>query len=203
MATGVLPGMNINPQNYGDAMVLFTATDQVEAVVDGAKPGPRGRLFIVEPGKPVKVPYEAGRFILDHMGYTGVVRVHETETETGVTYDIEGAKAESLAKTESEDKRRFGVYISSAVEDFVKRNKPVPQPDAAILRIIQRRGFDLKRFGIVPIGWEEPEKDARVTQLEAQLSALQKQIADMGKPSAADLDAVAADQTAAAKTQKK
>jgi hypothetical protein len=179
----VLPGQATIPKMFGEAMVLFTAGDRVEAVVDGAPVGPRGRLYVVEPNKPTKVPYEAGRFILEHLGYTGVVRVNETETDTGVSYDIESAKAESLTKLEAEDKAAFKRYISDAVEDFVKRNKPVPQPDERILKIIQRRGYDLKQFGIVPIGWATPEDDKVVAmqsenaELKKSLEALQSQMA--------------------------
>lgn len=176
---GTMPGAVVMPQHYADYMILYSATDRVEAVVDGAPAGPNGRLYIVEPGKAQKVPYEAGRFILDHLGYTGVVRVQETETDTGITFDIETAKQASLNKSKDADEKRFKDYISAAVEDYVKQSKPVPPPSDAILRVIERRGYDLKRFGIVPIGWEEPEKDARVQQLEDQLKALQAQIANL------------------------
>ena len=174
---GNMPGMAVIPTHYADHMVLYTATERVEAVVDGAPVGKAGRLFIIEVGKPTRVPYEAGRFILEHLGYTGVVRVEETEDDSGVHYDVQKGKAESLAASAEQDDMRFRRYISDAVEDFVKRNKPVPEPPEPILRIIERRGYDLKRFGIVPIGWEEPDKDKRLADLEAQLAALQAKLA--------------------------
>ena len=179
MGSFVLPGMQVTASRYHDSMVLFSHTNRVETVVDGAPPGPRGRLFVIEPGKPQRVPYEAGRYILEHLSYTGVVRVREEETDEGIKYDVQGALQESLKLTEEMDKKRFETYVSDCVEDFVKRNKPVPQPPASILEIIKRRGYDLRQYGIVPIGWKEPEKDGRIAQLEAMVAALGKQLAEM------------------------
>lgn len=177
--TFALPGQQLLPQNYGSQMVLYSATERVEAVVDGAPPGPTGRLFVVEPGKPVRVPQEAGRFILEHLGYTGVVRVNETLTDTGVTYDIEAAKQESLDRLAAHDQLRFDAYVRSCVQDYISNPagaKPVPPPSGSILKIIERRGYDLKRFGIIPLGWENPDKDKRVTDLQAQNADLIKRL---------------------------
>lgn len=181
--TFVLPGQSIIGKHYGEAMVLFTAGDAVETVVDGAPVGPEGRLFRIAPGRPKKVPYEAGRFILEHLAYTGVVRVEETETDTGIEYDIEGAKKASLALLEKQDNARFQVYVASVVEDYISKNKPVPPPSPPILAIIERRGFDLKKYGIKPIGWSDPEKERMDAQakenadLKDELLALRNQMA--------------------------
>ena len=173
-----LPGAVVIPKSYGQMMILYSALERVECTVDGAPPGDNGRLFIIEPGVPKKVPYEAGRFILEHMAYTGVVRVEETETVEGVKYQTEAAEIASLAATEAGDNERFQRYLSSAVEDFVKRGKPVPPPDERTLRAIKRRGYDLKNFGIVPIGWEKPE-DQKITDLKAENELLKAQHAEL------------------------
>lgn len=169
-------------------MVLYTAGDKVECVVDGAPAGPNGRLFIIRPGKATKVPYEAGRFILEHLAYTGVVRVQERETDTGIEYDIEGARKESLALSEQQDRIRFRAYVDGVVADYImnpKGRKAVPEPPEPIKAIIKRRGFDLKQYGIVPLGWEEVVKDdPRVEDLQNQLAQLRKQLADMAEPKA-------------------
>jgi hypothetical protein len=161
--------------------ILYSATDEVHAVVDGAPVGPMGRLYSIPVGEAVEVPDEVARFILDHLGYTGVVLVEETKTKTGVEYGVEDAHEASLKKLEASDLMRFQTYVSACVEDYVKRSKPVPAPPESILRIIERRGYDLRRFGIIPIGWEEPQKDARVKQLEDQVAALTKLVAKQGK----------------------
>src|SRR5579864_3413158 len=124
----IIPGAAVVAAHYGEAVVLYSEAERVEAVVDGAPPQENGRLFIVEPGKPKKVPYEAARFILDHLGYTGVVRVDVVESDAGTKYDLVKAKAESLAKLEKADDMRFKVWLSGVIEDYVKRSKPVPQP---------------------------------------------------------------------------
>lgn len=160
-------------------MRLYSHSERVAATVDGAPPGPAGRLFIVEPGVVTKVPDEAGRFILAHLAYTGVVKVDELESETGVKFDKEKAITDSLAALEEQDQVRFQTYIQNMVKDYVERNRPVPPPSESILRIIDRRGYDLKKFGIVPIGWEAPDKDERVVQLEEENKALKTAMADL------------------------
>jgi hypothetical protein len=171
-----MPGAVVIPQNYGESMVLYSSMP-IAVVVDGARPGKKGRLFELEAGRSTKVPFEAGRFILDHLPYTGVVRVDEIETETGIEYNIQKAREESEAMLSEQDEKRFHQFVTDCVEDFIKRNKPVPQPPQPILDIIHRRGYDLKKYGIVPIGWEDPEKSSRVTQLEEQVGKLQEMLA--------------------------
>jgi hypothetical protein len=172
-----LPGAVVIPKNYGTEVIVYSAAFGWKGVVDGAPPRENGRLFIIEPGKAKKVPYEVWRYIEQHYPYSDVVAVNQAETDQGVTYDIAAAREESMAKGAEADLAAFKAYIGAAVEDFVKRNKPVPQPSDNILAIIERRGYDLKKFGIVPIGWEEPEKDARVAQLEAQVQQLADKLA--------------------------
>lgn len=181
MAT--LPGAPITPLNYGNDAYVYSAALGWEGVVDGAPVRPAiknkrgdlvggGRLFVIEPGKPQRVPAEVWRFINEHYPYSDVVQVRETETETGITFDLEAAKVESMQKGEAADLSCFKAYIGAAVEDYVKRDKPVPQPPPNVMAAIERRGYNLKRFGIVPIGWEEPEKDKRLAELEATVKLL-------------------------------
>jgi len=185
-----LPGQSVIARNYGERMVLYTAADKVEAVVDGAAPGKNGRLFIVEPNKPTQVPYEAGRFILEHLAYTGVVRVDEWEQKdddgnvTGITYDVDGAKVASLALSAAADKQRFDQYVRDCVSDYIanpKGAKPVPQPSPPILAIIERRGYDLRKYGITPIGWEEPDKDKKLADMQKQIDQMTALLQQSGK----------------------
>jgi hypothetical protein len=172
-----MPGAVVIPAKYGEAMVLYSAVNKVEAVVDGAPAGKNGRLFIVEPGKPVKVPYEAGRFILEHMAYLGVVRVRETETDTGVTYDVDGARKESEDLTASMDEALFQRYVDDVVSDYLNKKKPVPKTSPNIQRIIDRRGFDLKKYGIFVIGQKEEEAQAKMAAMQDEMKALKDQLA--------------------------
>lgn len=172
-ASVTLPGMGGAAFRYHDYMILYTEGEEVCAVVDGAPPGPDGRKFTVSPGKAIKVPYEAGRFILDHLAYTGVVRVNETDKAdgTGTEFDIAGAKAESLAKFAEEDARRWREYVQYCVEDKINNKKAVPATPDSIKRIIARRGYHLADFGIAPIGEQQPQDNA--------LKAMQAQIAEL------------------------
>lgn len=183
--SSTIPGAAVVAAHYGEQVVLYSEAERVECVVDGAPPAENGRLFIVEPGKPKKVPHEAARFILDHLGYTGVVRVDVVESDTGTKYDLVKAKRESLAKLEAADDLRFKAWLSGIVEDFVKRSKPVPQPDDAIMRIIERRKYDLKKYGIVPIGWAEDESKSEVAQLKKQVEDLMTALRAAQTPPAA------------------
>lgn len=179
MAT--MPGSIVIPKTYGGIMVLYSATERVEAVVDGAPPGPNGRLFIIEPGRPVRVPHEAGRFIIDHLAYTGVVRVEETETETGVSYNIDAAKLASDDLLQRMDHERFERYVAYVVDDFLNKKKPAPRTPDAIKRIIERRGYDLKKYGIFPLGEVEGGQQAQIAELQAQLKTLTERLAKKEK----------------------
>ena len=180
MAT--LPGVPVTAQNYHDYMILLTVGDEVSAVVDGAPPGPNGRCFTVEPNKAVKVPYEAGRFLLNHYAYTGVVRVKEVENPdgSGTTRDIETAKLESAALLEQEDARRWRDYITYVIEDKLNNKKVVPPPPEAIKRIMDRRGYRLEDFGInVPGQAGEKSSGAELAELKAQNADLTKKLATL------------------------
>lgn len=182
MAT--MPGAAVVAFKYNDYMILYTEGEPVDAVVDGAPPGPSGRLFHVEPGKAVKVPYEAGRFILDHLGYTGVVRVREIEREdgTGTEFDIAAAKAESEAKFEDEDARRWREYVEYCITDKMNNKKAVPATPDSIKRIMERRGYNLGDYGIAPVGEKQP-RDRVIEQLQAQIAALTAKLNDaLGDP---------------------
>lgn len=173
----VLPGAASTAFRYHDYMILYTEGEEVCCVVDGAPPGPDGRKFTVTPGKAIKVPYEAGRFILDHLAYTGVVRVTEIEGDTGTTYDIAAAKTESLAKFEEEDARRWREYVEYCITDKINNKKAVPATPDSIKRIIARRNYRLADFGIAPIGEIQPQ-DSAMKAMQAQIAELTAKLKD-------------------------
>lgn len=178
--------------HFGESMILYSESEPISIVVDGAPPtyehGHYGRQFNIPAKKPTKVPYEAGRFILDHLGYTGVVRVEVTESDTGTKYDVAKAKQESIDKLKDGDELRFKFWLSGVIEDYVKRSKPVPKPDDTIMRIIERRGYDLRQYGIVPIGWREAESQKESEALHAQIKTLQDQVAKLQQAKGAGKD---------------
>jgi hypothetical protein len=181
-----LPGQTVIPRGWGESMVLYSE-DGCAAVVDGAPPGINGRLYKIPAGKPIKVPFEVGRHLLnmDQFPYLDVVRVSETETEAGITYDTEGAKQASLERSSQADDMMFKRYVSDCVEDFVKKNKPVPQPSDRILQILKRRAYRLEDYGIFPIGWKRPV-DEQVAGLQSQLKEMQDKMAQFQSGTAAD-----------------
>lgn len=171
--------------------VLYSDAERVEAVVDGAPPGPQGRLYVIEPQEPTEVPSEVARFMLAHLGYTGVVEVEVIQTKndkgrvTGTEYNVDKAVEESRLKLRESDELRFQNWINSSIEDYTKRNKPVPPPSPAIVKIIQRGGFDPKKYGIVPMGWEDPTGSgplaAENAELKAQLAAMNAKLDNLIK----------------------
>lgn len=178
MATA--PGTIVSGARYHDYMWLYTEGETVCQTVDGAPPGPMGRLYTVEPGKAVKVPYEAGRFFLEHLAYTGVVRVTETERAdgTGTDLNIAKAKAESLAKFEEEDSRRWREYVEYCVTDKINNKRAVPATPKAIKDLIERRGYRLADYGIAPVGEIQPV-DAGIAALKVQNAQLQQQLDEL------------------------
>lgn len=176
----VLPGAPVTPRTFGQTAVLYSAVEDCSAVVDGAPPtvtdGHRGRLFIVKAGKPTRVPEEAARFMLDHYGYTGVVRVRETPTSDGIHYELKEAHQESLDKLAQADEVIFRNWLSGIIEDYVKRSKPVPVPDERMAKLIARRHYNLKDYGIVPIGFAEKQHDAEMEKRDAEIAQLKAQL---------------------------
>ena len=193
--TLVLPGQTVIPKGYGESMVLFSH-EGFSTVVDGAPVGPNGRLYVIPKGKPIKVPFEVGRHLLEdqRFPFIDVVRVREEETETGILYDIDAAKQESAERLREADDAGFNQFVSGAIEDYVKRNKPVPQPPAKILRIMERRGYKLEDYGIHPIGWKTAE-NKQLNTMSAENEQLKQQMADMQKK----LDALLVDRVSDSK----
>jgi hypothetical protein len=156
-ATLTVPGQSLTAAHYQDYMILYTDGEEVRCTVDGAPPGPNGRLFIVPTGKATKVPWEAGRFILDHLAYTGVVRVNEVNNEdgTGTTYDLEFAKAESIERFKEADQKRWEDYITYCVTDKLSNPRgpqPIPPTPDSIKNVMKRRGYKLSDYGITTVG---------------------------------------------------
>lgn len=177
------PGLPMTASmHYTSTMVLYTAMDEVRCVVDGAPPGPNGRLFIVPPNKPTKVPYIAGKFILEHLAYTGVVRVEEVEEELGITYLVDEARESSLALGKEQDGLIWRQYISDMMDDYIARrdgkNKVPPPPPQRILNIINRRGYKLSDYGIKPLGFQDPV-DVESARIKQENASMKLQLADL------------------------
>jgi len=174
-----MPGATVIAARYHDYQWLYTEGEEVCQTVDGAPPGPDGRKYTVKPGKAVKVPYEVGRFFLEHLAYTGVVKVNETEREdgTGTDLDVATAKTESLAKFEAEDQRRWREYVEYCITDKINNKRAVPATPDSIKALIKRRGYRLADYGIAPVGEVQP-RDEAMAQLQAQVAELTAKLND-------------------------
>lgn len=149
--------LNQTSKNMRMADYVYTANREGSAmVVDGAPPGPLGRLFVIPYDEVVEVPEEVARQMTEHRAYDGVVRVGVTRTRTGTSFEVEPAKAASLELIEKQDRIFWSRWVNDSVEDYIKRSKPVPPPSQRILAIIKRRGWKPEDYGIVPIGWAKP-----------------------------------------------
>lgn len=165
-------------------MYVFTGYDGKEVVamvVDGAPPGPLGRLFVVPPNEVVEVPDIAGNELIHHKGYLGVVRVNVIKSKTGIEYDIEQAVRDSSAAIEEADLRRWEQYVASLIEDRVSKQKAVPPPPQSMREIMARRGWTLESYGIKPMGTAEQNQSAAMTALQAENAALKSEISDIKK----------------------
>jgi len=144
------------------------------AVVDGAPVGENGRIWgCPEADKAFKVPFEAARFLLDHLAYSGVVRVDEINRPdgTGTDLDLKKARAESLARFEAEDARRWREYVEYCLTDKMDKKKAIPPTPDSIKRIMDRRGYRASDFGILPIGEQGP--------MDKQFAIMQQQINEL------------------------
>jgi hypothetical protein len=178
-----IPGAAIVAAHYGEDVVVYSAEERIEiSGAYGAPPGPEGFNWTIEPGKPVRIPYEAARLAREIYGESGLVEVDVREDKDkagsviGTRYDLDKARKESIEKLRVGDEARFKRWLSGVIEDYVKRSKPVPPPDEAISRVIARRRYDLKKYGIVPIGWGEAARDTELESLKAQLAELQAKL---------------------------
>lgn len=148
----------------------------VAMVVNGAPPGPLGRLFVCPPNEVTEVPDIAGREMIIHLSHYGVVAVKTTKTRQGIEFDEMTAKSESLQILEGEDRNRFMTYINSAIEDRVSKGKIVPPPPPGMVDIMHRRGWKVEDYGIRPIGMEPAKPGAttdEVGELRNRLSAME------------------------------
>lgn len=187
------PGLPMTSSaHYSEHVIMYTATWPVACVVDGAPPGKNGRLFTVPVGKPTKVPFLAGKFMLDHYGYTGIVQVMEYEQHDeegnviGVTYDVETAHKESLEKGREQDEIRFMQWVTDMTTDYINRadgkQKVPPPPPEPIRLIIERRNYKMQDYGIKPIGYRDPidemneARDRENAHLKAQVADLNSKL---------------------------
>lgn len=161
---------------------------KVAMTVDGAPPGPLGRLFIVPSKEVVEVPDIAGRALIEHLAYLGVVKVDTIKTRAGLEFDIKKAEGESATLLETSDRIRFQEFVMSTIQDQVSRGKVVPPPSAGILDIMTRRGYKLDDYGIKPMGTEEAKRavesnHAEVAALKVEIDSLRDMIRGMaGQP---------------------
>lgn len=173
------------PPDFRDYMWLYTAGEPAGAVVDGAPVGPNGRSYEIPMNKATRVPWEAGRFILAHLSYTGVVRVGEVNRTDkdgnviGTDLDIDAAHARSLELLEESDRLRWANYVQYVIDDKLNNKKVVPPPPDSIKRIMDRRGFKLGDFGISTPGTEVgPTPSAELAALKTENAALKTQLGE-------------------------
>lgn len=189
MAT--IPDAISSAVQYGQTVLLYSEERLEVGGVYGAPPGPHGYCWVIEAGKPVRVPVEVRRYIQDHLPNSGVVEVPVSESKDefgnviGTKFDLPSAKAASQKKLAEGDDAAFRQWLSNTIEDFVKRSKPVPQPPDHIMTIIQRRGYDLKKYGIVPIGWAEKDKVDELQALRDEIASLKKALGEPATPAPA------------------
>jgi len=137
--------MQPTPQFYRDYMWIATWGIPHETTVDGAPTGPKGRVYgCTEVGRAKKVPWEAGRFLIEHCAYTGVVRVEESEREDGTGTDLNLTKAqeESLANFVKGDEEMWQRYLDYIVDRIERKMVVPPMPDS-VRGVMQRRHYSL------------------------------------------------------------
>jgi hypothetical protein len=188
-------------QGVGFVYTAYDGPDIVAMTVDGAPPGPLGRLFIVPPDEVTEMPEVAVRELTRHLSYYGVVEVKTIKQKYSIDFDIPNARIESLALIEQMDKMRFEMYVNDVITDRVSKNKIVPPPPPQIKQIMNRRGWNLEAYGIKPMGALEDKRDealAAANMKILQLERLIKQALGRDVIELAEQELATADQPAAA-----
>ena len=179
MAT--VPGSIVSARGYGDYMWIITFGEPHVTVVDGARPGPRGRVYgCDEIGKAIKVPAEAGRFLTEHCAYTGIVQVQEIDRPdgTGTDLNITAAREESEAKFKQGDEDRWQQYMGYVMW-MMEQKRIIPPPPPGIAALMERRKYRLKDYGIDIMGQAgQPSSGNEIAELKALVKALTEQVAD-------------------------
>jgi hypothetical protein len=115
--------------------------------------------------------------------FHGIVLVPVTKTKTGVTADVEPAKIAARTALEAAEDTSLTKYVNDQQERVTMHNKPAMAPGGRILKIIQKRGIDLKKdFNIDPPGFQVQkgrDRDAEMDAMREQNALLQKQMAEM------------------------
>ena len=180
MAT--LPGSIVSARGYGDYMWIITFGEPHVTVVDGARPGPRGRVYgCDEVGKAIKVPAEAGRFLVEHCGFSGVVQVEEVTRPdgTGTDLNLRQAKEDSEAQFKKGDEDRWQQYMGYVMW-MLEQKRIVPPPPEGIVNLMKRRGYRLKDYNIDIMGQAgQPGSGSEIAELKALVKIQAEQMSNL------------------------
>lgn len=142
-------------------------------------------LFTFPPDKPVEVKNtHLANVLLERLHWTGLTQVPEAEGPDGLpVYDLKSAR--ELAKQKLQEARKGLVerYIQHQLETRVRQNMPPLPPSPAVAEIVEEDGWDLKEYGINPVGWKTGQakqaQDERITALEQSNATLQETLKEL------------------------
>lgn len=167
-----------------------------------AKASIDGRLFVIPPNELFEVPEIRGtdcnnngpveyvitdklvaQKLVQHCWYHGMVEVPMIRTKGGVTSDVDAAKKAARVALELAQDKMLTSYVQEQQERVTRENKPALAPSVPLIKIIERRGINLKRdFNIDPPGWvveNKRDRDAELDTLRQQNEALAQKMNDL------------------------
>lgn len=131
--------------------------------------------------KPVNVEFYA-QAIHHQLRWAGVVEVPLAQTQYGLALNeevVNAAKRSAIQELERADGLTFESY-RKIQEDRGKEGRPALVPVGLYASVIKRRGIDLAKYGIRPVGAEIVQEQAHqgmeVAELKQQLAQQQEQI---------------------------
>ena len=168
--------------------LLHVDSEAATALVDG-------RLFVIPPNELFEVPEIRGtdcnnngpmeyvitdkqvaQKLIAHCWYHGVVEVPMTRTKGGVTSDIETARKVARQALETAEDTILTQYVEAQQERVIRENKPAIPPSAPLIKIIEKRGINLKKeFNIDPPGYNVAQHRDR----DAEMDVLRKQVEEL------------------------
>jgi hypothetical protein len=135
--------------------------------------------------RPVNVPFIT-KAVIDHLWWAGVVRVPTVRTRFGTDDVNEECIAEATQLAEAAlleaDQQTFNEYRENQIERG-REGRTALVPSGRYLEVIERRGIDIRKYGINPQGAvtieEQSAQGMEVAQLRKQLAEQGEQIAQL------------------------
>lgn len=124
--------------------------------------------------------------MLEHAWYHGLVEVPVIRKGNDFTTDVEGAAERAADALQIAEDKMLTQYVTEQQERVSRHNKSAIAPNGRVLKIINKRGIDIKKeFNIDAPGYtidKAADRDKQIQELQAQVEKLMAALGE-SKPS--------------------